>query len=476
MNENFDERKNLYDRFKNDVSKSSSSVFYDEEDLIEIFDYAGDVDDDFVRVEVLLCGARLYPESEALAVRRGYFYYSISNDEGVGAVVNSPHVPSVLWDILSLRVKNPDVDEARERLTEIVENTDEFDDESVIQLVDVASALGVYDWLKENKDLIQLKCSYPQTLLYEISVVAEIYSDFEFAASIIEQLTMIEPFNVLYWEMLAQEYLSYNNYDGALNAVDYALAIEPSSIRSLLMKAQILYDTGKNVDEAERLLCKVKTIDVDNSIAIQALAVIYINSGKEQEAMNMLLDYNCVHPEDKTTIDYLLALGCYSTDLLLQNFYNTEPEHSEDFWIDWAKSHAVAKRHIIAAAILECYDRNSGILKSGTLYYEQLYLAQCYDAVIALYNNDIKTNSGYLVSMEMGLIAVLSYMRKGEKQQAYSNACRLMLDFENSTNSVTYRLVEKGFMAIMKDIKNAIERGGEILLDYYDPFINIGCD
>lgn len=475
MDENPDERKNLYDRFRQDITKSSSSVYYDEDDLIEIFDYAGDVGDDFVRMEVLLTGSRICPDSEALAVRRGYFYYSMGNDEGAVIISEKDHKPSVLWDILALRIKSPDKAEAMETLTWIVEKAEEFDDESVIQLADVASALDVYDWLKENRSLIQQKCSYPQTLLYEISIVAEINGDFEYAASMIEELTMIEPFNVSYWEALAKEYLNCGKFEKTLTAVDYALAIDPSSEKSKLIKAQALYNTKKDVEEAERMLQEYIKNNPEDAFPSQLLAAMYIENSRRDEACEVLSEYSSFHPDDRSVIDLLLLLNPgMDYETLIQNHYLSETERSEDDWLEWAKRYASDARNDVAVAIMECYDRNDGItgVAATTFYYEQLYVTQSYAKLTGLYSKDLKDKGGYAITKEVVLMAVLSYVRLGEMFKAYSEVSRALREYENVAFSSTRCIVAKVFFETLNRLKSAIEKNPDnIVADDYDPFL-----
>ncbi len=475
MDENPDERKSLYDRFRQDITKSSSSVYYDEDDLVEIFDYAGDVGDDLVRMEVLLTGSRIYPDSDELAVRRGYFYYSMGNDEGAAIMTEKGHHPSVLWEILSLRLKSPDATEAKEALTWIVNNTEEFDDESVIQLVDVTSALNVYDWLKENKDAILHKCSYPQTLLYEISVVAEINGDFEYAASMIEQLTMMEPFNVTYWDALAQEYLNCGNFENALNAVDYALAIDPVSEKSMLIKAQALYNTGKDAAGAEQLLCEIVKNNQEDPFPVQLLAAMYLENSRKDEACNLLSEYSCNHPEDRAVIDLLLMLNpTIEYDTLIQGHYDSETEHSEDSWLEWAKRYASDSRNDVALALMECFDRNEGIVSVAgtTFYYEQLYITQSYLKLTNQYVKDLENKGVYAITKEMVLMVVLCYIRMGETFMAYSEISRAMRDYENVAFSSTRCLVNKVFFETLNSLKVAIEMNPDnIVADDFDPFL-----
>lgn len=66
MDEERNPRQELYERFKASLSQPVSQRYFDEDELVDLFDYAGDLQDDYVQLETLLCGARLYPESHGL--------------------------------------------------------------------------------------------------------------------------------------------------------------------------------------------------------------------------------------------------------------------------------------------------------------------------------------------------------------------------------------------------------------------------
>ena len=70
-----DERQKLLDQFLNDLSSGAGAVFYDEDDLIEMYDYASDLGNNYARFEILMCGARLYPSSVPLAERKAFYLY-----------------------------------------------------------------------------------------------------------------------------------------------------------------------------------------------------------------------------------------------------------------------------------------------------------------------------------------------------------------------------------------------------------------
>lgn len=73
-----DDRKQLLDRFLAEIAQGSGNVFFDEDDLVEMYDYAADTNDDYARMELLLCASRLYPSSEALGERKAFSTMSLA--------------------------------------------------------------------------------------------------------------------------------------------------------------------------------------------------------------------------------------------------------------------------------------------------------------------------------------------------------------------------------------------------------------
>ena len=43
------------------MATNRSSLYFDEEELVELYDYASDLRDRYTALEVLFCGERLYP-------------------------------------------------------------------------------------------------------------------------------------------------------------------------------------------------------------------------------------------------------------------------------------------------------------------------------------------------------------------------------------------------------------------------------
>ena len=72
--------KELYERFRKGVLANDASEFYDEDELLDIYDYAQDEGDEMTQLYVLLTGARLYPGSDFLDERKAFFLSAINED------------------------------------------------------------------------------------------------------------------------------------------------------------------------------------------------------------------------------------------------------------------------------------------------------------------------------------------------------------------------------------------------------------
>ena len=76
----------LYIRFRQGIVDNDNSEFYDEDELLDIYDYAQDEGDEMVQLYVFLAGARLYPDSDFLDERKAFFLSGI-NDQSAQAML-----------------------------------------------------------------------------------------------------------------------------------------------------------------------------------------------------------------------------------------------------------------------------------------------------------------------------------------------------------------------------------------------------
>lgn len=371
-------RRELYERFLADLAKDRRMMFYDLDDLIELYDYANDSQDKYVAMEVLFCGERLYPESVELAERRALFYFGYDEQAAIRAVRALPDT-SLIKLLLSLRLDHTWPQTAAVELENALAERTEFTDEEIIQFAETAEALGMYEWLLEHKQAICAHTDYPQTFIYELTQIA-MERDPETAIKLLEELTMMEPFAVDFWLTMAQIYVGYlGKPEKALSALEYALAIDPDNVRGLMLKAQCFNDLNYPIEQIEPVLRDVMRRSTDTRSASLALALLYSNDGRRAEALAVIDKLLEEFVEDPQMLDVYLTIAADDARIeMIERFLSSEYEAYSDDFIAMAERHASEGRHAAAGALLLALDRKYGIEDDRDLLMEELYRAGKY--------------------------------------------------------------------------------------------------
>lgn len=310
MDNNDDDRRNLYEEFLSEVVRAGNpEAFFDENDLVEIFDYSSDMSNYIAKMEVLLYGARHYPDSQALATRRAWFYSSLGENEAAAHLNSRVSNGGVLNELLDLYSATPlGSPDTVKRLEEIVDRTDDFADEEIIQLVDFCAEAQLLDWVERNYDRIKGKCSYPQTFIYEYANSLEDAGDRERPVQLFEELTMLEPFTTDFWERLSEAQYRAEQYDAAISSADYALAIDPDSVPARRVKAMAMYALQRSPEEIITLLREIFDAPDITETEVGVLTGLLAVTGSTDEAVARLHTYLTLHTPTRSILDMLLSL------------------------------------------------------------------------------------------------------------------------------------------------------------------------
>lgn len=482
------DRQDLYDEFESEVVKNGNQeVYFDENDLIEIFDYASDLDNNIVKMEVLIYGAVHYPKSEALATRRAWFYTSFGDFETATEINKRVNNGGVLNRVLELRVSLPaNSPEVETRLEQILADTDDFGDEEIIQLVDFCMETGREEWLTSRKLEIQSKCSYPQTFLYEFADRAEENGDYPLAADLFEELTMLEPFTLDFWQRLASVQINMSLYDAALSSADYALAIDPNAMMAARIKGAALYRLERDMDTVAELYKKVLDSGEAEDSDASTLAAALVELDRQDEAIEMLKKYIPSHYNPRLSLNILLVLDCEAAAPLVENLIR-ETIMSEKDAIDWAKEHADREQYYPAAIILLSFNRLHDIVLNFKYVLEVCYYAGLYDTIITLSEHRDINIDPPLPAISFPYI--MSLVRTGNRDKALLTAetslaqCRKFINNftgkrESLKKSLSYTLgsinvIISGFMVILNNIITALKSPDELPADDFDPMFNL---
>lgn len=478
MDSRSDDRLDLYDRFAADLKEGRlSDVFYDESDIVEIYDFAGDNEDEYIKLEALLYGARLYPDSRPLAVRRAYYYFHNNDDDAAAKLVDRFADNSVLWNIMRLKLgKDITGENAATVLTRIIDSAKRLDDEDVIQLVGVAEEKGIVDRLREHAEAIAQKSEYPATFYYELGTVYDSISDHATAASLFEEATMVEPFNPMFWDALARTCYNGNDWPRALNAADYALAIDDKSDKVIFIRlaalARMRQDLPDVTKRLEELFGRQKPGQEHSEIA-EVLMYCYEIEGNRTKAVNLAREMAKAYPEDRIWVDYMLVyMGDNIDDALLDRYYEACGGNCETEWLNWATYCASTGRIGSAVAILLALKRHNELQEGYGLLFESLYRLGLYDDVVSEFMGiDKDTVPGrYWWRPEVVLMVILSMIQGDKVDDGIAFARDVVRLGPSPDMDFASQIAWHGALRAIRDIIAAHEASEPIPVSDLDPF------
>ncbi len=482
MSDNNDDRRNeLCTRFRESLTDGSASQYFDEDDLVEIFDYAGDLNDDYLRFEVLLCGARYYPDSVPLRERRALLYANFSDDMSTKYLEDNTGRNGVLWDIARLRNASPMGQDAVNSLENLLKSYSEFDDEEVIQFVDLASSLGQTDWLIERLDAIRSHVTYLPTLLFEIAVMLEMENRYDEAINLLEELTNLEPYNEQYWFMLAQEYDLNNNSEGALQALDLALAILPDDKAMRFYHARLL---ARDTTTQNRAIASLERLADDfpgDTDICRFLAALHIEADPDESAdqgrinaARVLTRCFKLNPGDRKLATDMLAIEAIETNEIITSIECHQSPGDVSEWISWAEELQSLGAYDKAIAILlycenkigkKDVDINEALIVDYFMLEDFSAVCRRFESATIGSSNSTPDNAALLFT-----IYAISLVKTGRNEEALQfSSMILKLVVEDGPDDITYALRRIGTGVVLTDIIERIKSDKQTDWKSYDP-------
>lgn len=380
-----DERNELLKRFVEFAKRRKPDEFFEENELVDIFDYATDINDDFVKLEVIQHAAAFYPASIPLIERKAFMYLDLGLTDAAGDMARLLPDDSVMRKLIELRTGDFSQDEELRRLNEIVETTPEFEDEWLIRLSETVQELMLTEWLFENKEKLCSKTPYPQTLIYDLVNIDHESFNYPRAQVLAEELTTLEPFSAEFWEILAREYAANDEHDKALNAVEYALAINPDSPFGLRLKAEALQGLNRPTFEVVKPLDRILEQNPDDLMACLMKARILNENGRKLEALNTLESYRRHHPDTPQVVFQIVEIceGAVNPEILKPIITDNI---NQDGSISYAQCLAAEGKYAAAATLYLANSKETDTPINDVLM-EALYRSERFDEAIKYFDD-----------------------------------------------------------------------------------------
>lgn len=193
-----------------------------------------------------------------------------------------------------------------------------IEDGDVYFLIETLNDIGLIDVISDASALIGEYCAYPTTLDQELYKIYSEKGNTQRAIAHCQVLTVNEPFEARWWELLANAYTNLSDdKEAALEAIEYALALDPESKDGRLLKATLV--AAEHPEQSIALCDDVLRVAPDYRPALFLASYLRFITHRGDEAMDLLRRYASAEDEsvDKNFFEML--------------FENVEGELPSDF-------------------------------------------------------------------------------------------------------------------------------------------------
>lgn len=480
-----DPRAELYLDFKRKLASRDIDIFYDNDDLLDIYTYADDEGDSYVMLEAVNLASRLYPGSEEFMLRKALTLDMLGFYEEARLQADAVQSGSTYARLVKLRLGDGMEASARlEMLERIIADATTLDEDDIIQISEITRLAGGQARLVEMMETIKEKAEYTPTLFYEIALNSAEEGLFQVAMRMAEELVDAEPMKRDFWEMYAE--IAYNmvDYDKAISGADFALAIDENSERAKLIKGCAMLMKGEREEGRELVGNSYLDSRSANPHAACLLALSYIDD--RMKAAKVLTDYivECGNLS-KEPLTTLAVIDGDTARPFVEEYVSSFVTLGEGALIEWASELYAAGAVETAARVIDRYvdltPAKSRTIVFEDLWFQYMYQAEMYERVVERFEQVEDFMSLY--SLSGHLACIMSLVRLGQKERALKRAVEFraqeavhpMIDYRTSIFDVEMRLtylrvtLDKIISALRAEYSAS---GHAVGIDEYDPFIS----
>lgn len=471
----------LYNRFQIYLQDESSGLDFTEDEYVDVFDYAGDMSDSFMQAEVLFKALARYPSSRRLKERKMLYYIDSDNESGALAVARNLPKSSFLARLVRIQYDDGGEESQLSKLDELIGSLKphSLEDEDVIQLVKmVVNGLFNLEWIEKNLEKLKSLSEFPSTILFELAQALMDEGRNEEAHAMAQELTMLEPFNFSFWSLLAEiEGDRLMDYESALQSLDYALAIDPTPRKELLMKAHFLSMSKAPWNEVEPVVTGLLNTTPDDS----DLRFYYVSLCRKYGLLDKAREeiktcFEGVH-DKRAAIDMVLELhdGKFPEWVTDRMIVGAVAGVDSDVFEDMLYTIYSDNRYEAALRIMDlCYDASMMLfVDKALMFVEMLYRLGRYGEVVS------RIDAYYEIPEDMAvggfglpLLYALSKLRMGQTDGLVEFIDKVLSTEAMEKNEVRINTFMRrvGYSMHLLLIKSYLT-GDNVAEDAYDPFV-----
>ena len=261
-------------------------------------------------LQVVKQGLELYPANEMLILRKANCLLALGRIEDAGQALAciTERTYEYYFVLAEWALMRNDSDEAMAAFDAIISDSDCVIDDC-IDIIDICANLDKVELLERMTPVIEQRFADVVPYLRELAILYEEKEQDEKAAELYNKVLDANPFSTDDWFALAKLHARSKDYDRAIEACDFALAIDGDDESIIAFKGYCLYDNGDYkgaVEQFEQFLHCTS----DKAVAYELIAEAYGRMEQHELAIENLL--KAVALNDRShDLYYQLAVNHY---------------------------------------------------------------------------------------------------------------------------------------------------------------------
>ncbi len=264
-------------------------------------------------IKAIETGLKYHPMSEELMTRRAYYLLitgRIEEAESVISVVTdkTEEAQSIRAE---LRLISGETDDAIVIIKGVLKDKN-LQAEHILNIIDLCADYKLYESTITSifVAIDRLPRTQKLSVLREFMKILEEESEFQLQVKVVEKILDLDPYSYLDWIKAIELYIYLSDIQKAFDAVEYAIAIEPSNTEAYYYKAYCFMEQ-QNYAEAVAILESLdKTRDENISIMLATCYTKMYKFDDSNRALKECEEYFSVSAKSL----YIAAQNCYKSE------------------------------------------------------------------------------------------------------------------------------------------------------------------
>lgn len=351
--------------------EDKESLYFDSDELVEIIEHYLSIRDMEYAQKAIEFAKEIHPENLNILIKE--FDFSIENNQirkAEGQMIALESMANGDIDYVIACAKFYSVKEEHFKAIDLYQQALSLADDEDTKIF-ILHNLG-NEYLSINncvrafhyfKSILTIDCQDEEALRSCVECFDEMGKIHE-SLDFIQQYLDKDPYSEYAWTELGRKYLLIENFTQALDAFDFAIAINPKSINSLMLKAYAL-ELLDNYEEAIEVYKEASKLEYTTATTFMKIGQAYLSLNQKENALEAF--HTAIHEDPQ------LDKAWYEAALIYEDF----------------KQFQEALQYILRAIELE--ENNASYHKRKAYYYVQLGDLQaaeiCYRTILKLEGN-----------------------------------------------------------------------------------------